>query len=81
MVGSTTANLDYASVSSTLLLITCYAKTCRKQYPRAYEPWNADEDKQLRLQYNQRESIDALAVEFQRQPSAIRSRLKRLGLL
>lgn len=53
----------------------------RKQHPRAYEPWNTDEDKQLRLQYGQRTSVDRIATELQRKPSAIRSRLKELGLL
>ncbi|WP_238178360.1 hypothetical protein [Calothrix sp. 336/3] len=53
----------------------------RKQYPRAYESWNAEEDEELRLQYNQQASIDEIATEFQRQPSAVKSRLKKLGLL
>ncbi|UBF24378.1 hypothetical protein K9N68_22085 [Kovacikia minuta CCNUW1] len=53
----------------------------RKQYPRAYEDWNAEEDEQLRLQYAQQVPIDKIAAEFQRQPSAIKSRLKKLGLL
>lgn len=53
----------------------------RKQHPRAYTPWSAEEDKRLRLRYGQRTSISALAAEFQRKPGAIRSRLKKLGLL
>lgn len=53
----------------------------RQQYPRAYEPWSVDEDEQLKLHYAQQASVDKLATEFQRQPSAIRSRLKKLGLL
>jgi DNA-directed RNA polymerase specialized sigma24 family protein len=53
----------------------------RKQYPRAYESWGADEDEQLRLQYDQQASIDEIATDLQRQPSAIKSRLKKLGFL
>jgi DNA-directed RNA polymerase specialized sigma24 family protein len=60
---------------------TYSVEEARKQYPRAYEPWNAEEDEQLRLQYNQQASIDEIATEFQRQPGAIKSRLKKLGLL
>ncbi|MBO3463276.1 hypothetical protein G7B40_037800 [Aetokthonos hydrillicola Thurmond2011] len=52
----------------------------RKQYPRAYEPWSGEEDKQLRLRYSQNAPINIIAAEFQRQPSAIRSRLEKLGL-
>ena len=53
----------------------------RKQYPRACEPWHVDEDEQLRWQYNQQVAIDVIAKQSQRQPGAIRSRLKKLGLL
>ena len=52
----------------------------REQYPRAYEPWSAEEDEQLQLRYSQQASIKVLAAEFQRQPGAIQSRLKKLGL-
>lgn len=53
----------------------------RDKYPRAYEPWRLEEDRQLQLRYAQTPSIDILGYEFKRKPSAIKSRLKKLGLL
>lgn len=53
----------------------------RQIHPRAYEPWNKEEDEQLRQRYQQGATIANLVDEFLRQPSAIRSRLKKLGLL
>ena len=51
----------------------------RKKYPRAYEPWSAPEDSRLKARYNEGFSIPELARVFQRQESAIRSRLAKLG--
>lgn len=48
----------------------------RKQHPRAYEPWKEEEDKLLKL--FPMEQPKALAAVFKRQPSAIRSRRKKL---
>ncbi len=53
----------------------------RQRYPKAYERWTPDEDEQLRTKYQEGISIDDLATYFQRQPTAIRSRLAKLGLL
>ena len=52
----------------------------RKQYPRAYTKWTDNEDTLLRDKYQTNRNIEELAAEFQRQPSAIRSRLRKLGL-
>ncbi len=52
----------------------------RHQYPKAYEKWTSAEDEQLKREYQSGLSISALAALFQRQPSAIQSRLKKLGL-
>ncbi|MDS3861567.1 Holliday junction resolvase-like protein [Thermosynechococcaceae cyanobacterium BACA0444] len=53
----------------------------RQRYPRAYEPWEAQEDFQLGQRFQQGQSIQQLATQFQRQPSAIQSRLRKLKLL
>ena len=50
----------------------------RQKYPNAYEKWSAEEDERLRQQYGR--NISELAELFGRQPSAIRSRLTKLGL-
>ncbi len=49
-------------------------------YPKAYEIWTSDEDNRLKLKYQEGIAINELASCFQRQPSAIRSRLAKLGL-
>ena len=52
----------------------------RKEYPRAYEPWTAEADEELRRLYSTKSSIGLLAAHFGRRPGAITSRLRRLGL-
>lgn len=52
----------------------------RREYPKAYARWMPDEDHQLKVKYSQGASIDELARHFQRKASAIRSRLRKLGL-
>jgi hypothetical protein len=52
----------------------------RQRHARAYEPWSAAEDERLRQRRGEGADLVALATEFQRKPSAIRSRLMRLGL-
>jgi hypothetical protein len=53
----------------------------KQKYPKAYERWTSDEDEQLKTKYHEGVGIAELATFFQRQPSAIRSRLAKLGLL
>src|SRR5205807_2426109 len=50
----------------------------RKHHPRAYMPWSAEEEQKLRGEYKQGLRIDQLAIKHERQPGAIRSRLRRL---
>lgn len=52
----------------------------RRQYPRAYENWTDNEDMRLKVEYSKGLNIQLLSERFQRQPSAIRSRLQKLGL-
>ncbi|MEG4089746.1 hypothetical protein [Microcoleus sp. Pol12B4] len=53
----------------------------RQKYPRAYVKWSQDEDENLKKEYASGQQIGELAQRFQRQPSAIRSRLQKLGLI
>jgi hypothetical protein len=53
----------------------------KHEYPRAYERWTQDEDRRLAAMFARGVQIDELAAQLQRQPSAIRSRLEKLGLV
>lgn len=53
----------------------------RHEYPKAYATWTQEEDDRLRNLYAQNKPIKELADIFQRKPSAIRSRLKKLDKL
>ena len=53
----------------------------RQQYPKAYEKWTDDEDTRLRVEHGKGLSIRLLSEMFQRKPSAIRSRLQKLGIV
>ena len=53
----------------------------RQQYPRAYEKWLDEEDTYLKDKYSEGFSVEELAELLHRQPSAIRSRLRRFGLM
>jgi serine/threonine-protein kinase len=52
----------------------------RRLHPRAYERWTTEEDLALTQARQAGESVASLAMKHQRQPSAIRSRLEKLGL-
>ena len=53
----------------------------RREYPKAYAKWTEEEDTRLRYEHAQGRTVNELAESFQRKPSAIRSRLRKLGLL
>lgn len=53
----------------------------RNQFPKAYERWTEDEDGLLREKFKEGLTVDHLAGLFKRQPSAIKSRLLKLGLI
>jgi len=59
---------------------TSYLEKIRQKYPKAYAQWTENDDNALRNRYYQGLSVDELSCTFQRQPSAIRSRLRKLGL-
>lgn len=52
----------------------------RTRHPNAYERWTAPDDSLLLAGYRDGRSIEDLAQEFSRQPSAIESRLSKLAL-
>ncbi len=53
----------------------------RKKYPKAYQPWEDGDDALLRQMFEDETSITEIAKSFERQPGAIRARLKKLGLI
>jgi hypothetical protein len=52
----------------------------KSKHPRAYEKWTTQEDAELKSMSGRGASQDELARHFKRQPSAIFSRLEKLGL-
>lgn len=52
----------------------------RRDYHKAYTKWTQNEEDYLKNLYTQDKTVNELADIFQRKPSAIRSRLKKLGL-
>jgi hypothetical protein len=58
-----------------------YILRARETYPRAYERWSEDEEAALRFFHGLGSSVDAIAAAHERQPTAIVSRLERLGLI
>ncbi len=53
----------------------------KDKHPRAYEPWDQEEENTLKKLYNEKESIENIANALKRQPSAIHARLKKIGLI
>jgi hypothetical protein len=53
----------------------------RARYPRAYERWTEAEDRLLEERCQAGLTVSELAARHQRQPGAIRSRLKKQGLV
>lgn len=53
----------------------------RSEYMKAYAKWTEDEDIRLRNEYIKGKTMSELTNIFQRNPGAIRSRLKKVGLL
>ena len=54
-----------------------YIGQVRQDHPRAYEIWSPDEDLRLKDMFESGRSIDDIAADLGRQPSAITSRLSR----
>ena len=56
-------------------------KEIKKSYPRAYESWNEEEERELEQLFKSGLKPSEISKKLKRQPNAIRSRLRRLGLL
>lgn len=54
---------------------------CQQEYPNAYKPWTNETDTELTQLHNNGASIQQLAEHFQRKPSAIQTRLKKLKMI
>lgn len=52
----------------------------KRKHPRAYEKWSDEEDDELRSLFKRGVGSSEAAEHFGRQPSAISSRLNKLGL-
>ena len=53
----------------------------KEKYPNAYENWTPEADEKIKKFHYEGKSTSELSEIFQRKPGAIRSRLKKLGLL
>ena len=53
----------------------------RATHAKAYAPGTKDEDGDLKRRHQAGERVDAIAAGLGRKPGAIRSRLKKLGLI
>ncbi|MGH6824374.1 ATP-dependent DNA helicase [Methyloceanibacter sp.] len=53
----------------------------RATHAKAYAPWTSADDLDLRRRHEAGERVETIAAAFGRKPGAIRSRLKKLGLL
>ena len=53
----------------------------RVKYPNAYKPWSPEEENLLRDVFGDGKSIEEISRQLQRQPSGIRSRVRKLGLV
>ena len=52
----------------------------RKLHPNAYAPWNKRDEAELASMHTAGARIEEMAERFERAPSAIRRRLRRLGI-
>jgi len=53
----------------------------KEKYPNAYEHWTSEADEKIKRLYHQGKSNSELSKIFERRSGAIRSRLKKLGLI
>ncbi|MFC1613386.1 PIF1 family DEAD/DEAH box helicase [Patescibacteria group bacterium] len=52
----------------------------RKEFPKAYMPWEEEEDNKLKKLFSKEKSISELAKIFGRKKGAISARLKKIGI-
>lgn len=54
---------------------------CQQEYPNAFLPWSEEDDTTLEKMWAEGADAEMMATHFKRKPSAITTRLKRLGLV
>ena len=54
---------------------------CQQEFPNAYNPWSEEDDLELTQMWCEGATTEELAAHFQRKPSAITSRIKKLELV
>lgn len=54
---------------------------CQQEYPNAFLPWSEEDDATLEKMWAEGADAETMATHFKRKPSAITTRLKRLGLV
>ena len=54
---------------------------CQQEFPNAYKPWTEEDDLELTQMWCEGATTKELAPHFQRKPSAITSRIKKLELV
>ena len=72
--GNSEHKVDAVKINTTL-------EEIREEFPKAYEKWTEFDDELLKESYLIDKNISELARLFQRKPGAIRSRLKKIGLI
>ncbi len=58
-----------------------YLENIKKSYPNAYNPWTQEDDDILKDLFLKNKTIEELSINFKRKSGAIKSRLKKLGLI
>ena len=53
---------------------------CRQEFPKAYDPWNEEDDAVLTRMWRQGATVEEISAHFGRKPGGIKSRIKKLGL-
>ncbi|MEM4258761.1 MAG: hypothetical protein QXL17_06390 [Candidatus Thermoplasmatota archaeon] len=82
-ISSTEFELEEKNILSDNKIIgwTHRIREIKKSYPRAYESWNETEERELEQLFKTGLTPSEISKKLKRQPGAIRSRLRRLGLL
>ena len=58
-----------------------YMEAQKEKHARAYQPWTQEEDEELLFQWRETQDRTLLAQHFGRNPGAISSRARKLGLI
>ncbi|MBI4548391.1 MAG: ATP-dependent DNA helicase RecQ, partial [Ignavibacteriae bacterium] len=73
-------SLENKSPINAIVSKTYTVDEVRKNLPRAYENWSAEEDQNLKAQFLSGKTVNELTHHLQRGRGAIKSRLRKLGL-